>query len=95
MPYALAVVGPVVEFFGGLALVLGAATPFAALALVAFTFVATGIGHRFWEYGGTARVAQVINFEKNMGMIGGLLALFVAGPGSFSVDYLLTKRKSF
>jgi putative oxidoreductase len=94
IPYGLAVVGPIVEFFGGLALVLGVATPWAALALIAFTLVATGIGHRFWEYDGPPRVAQVINFEKNMAMVGGLLALFVAGPGSFSFDHLFARRGS-
>ena len=94
VPYALAVVGPVVEFLGGLALVLGVATPYAVLALIAFMFVATGISHRFWEYAEPARRAQLINFEKNIAMTGGLLALFVAGPGSFSVDHLFTRRKS-
>jgi putative oxidoreductase len=94
IPYALAVVGPIVELFGGLALVLGVATPCAALALIAFTLVATGIGHRFWEYDGPPRVVQVISFEKNMAMVGGLLALFVAGPGSFSFDHLFARRGS-
>ena len=94
VPYALAVVGPVVEFLGGLALVFGVATPYAVLALIAFMFVATGISHRFWEYAEPARRAQLINFEKNIAMTGGLLALFVAGPGSFSVDHLFTRRKS-
>ena len=73
---------------------LGVATPYAALALVAFTLVATGIGHRFWEYDEPVRRAQMINFEKNMAMVGGLLAPLVAGPGSFSFDHLFTRRGS-
>jgi putative oxidoreductase len=67
-------------------------TRFAALALVAFTLVATGISHRFWEFDEAARRGQTINFNKNMTMIGGLLALIVAGPGRFSIDRLAARK---
>jgi putative oxidoreductase len=91
--YPFAVLAAGVEFLGGLALIFGMVTRFAALALVAFTLVATGIAHRFWEFDEAARRGQTINFNKNMTMIGGLLALIVAGPGRFSIDRL-TARKS-
>jgi putative oxidoreductase len=90
--YGLAILGAAVEFFGGLALLLGIATRYAALALIAFTLVATGIAHRFWEFDEAARRAQAINFNKNMSMVGGLLAMIVAGPGRFSLDRLLARR---
>ena len=90
--YPLAVLGAGVEFLGGLALIFGIVTRFAALALVAFTLVATGIAHRFWEFDEAARRGQAINFNKNMTMIGGLLALIVAGPGRFSIDRLAARK---
>ena len=90
--YAFAILGAAVEFAGGLALVLGIATRYAALGLVAFTLAATGIAHRFWEFDEAARRGQAINFNKNMAMVGGLLAILVAGPGRFSFDRLLTRK---
>jgi putative oxidoreductase len=45
------------------------------------------IGHRFWEVTDAAqRGNQLIHFWKNIAMIGGFLALYVAGAGAFSVD---------
>ncbi|MEZ5889543.1 MAG: DoxX family protein [Xanthobacteraceae bacterium] len=67
-------------------------TRFAALALIAFTLVATGIAHRFWESDEAARRGQVTSFNKNMAMIGGLLAVLVAGPGRFSIDRLVARK---
>lgn len=90
--YPLAVLGAGVEFLGGLALIFGIVTRFAALALIAFTLVATGIAHRFWEFDEAARRGQVTSFNKNMAMIGGLLAVLVAGPGRFSIDRLVARK---
>ncbi len=90
--YPLAVLGAGVEFLSGLCLILGIATRYAALAAVAFTLIATGIAHRFWEFDEAARRAQRINFNKNMAIIGGLLALAVAGPGRFSIDRLAGRK---
>jgi putative oxidoreductase len=90
--YPLAVLGAGVEFLGGLALIFGIATRFAALALIAFTLVATGIAHRFWEFDEAARRGQATSFNKNMTMIGGLLALLVAGPGRYSIDRLVARK---
>jgi putative oxidoreductase len=93
--YALAVLGAAVEFFGGLALITGIATRYVVLLVIAFTLVATGIAHRFWEFEGAARRGQATNFNKNMAMIGGMVALFVAGPGRFSIDGLLARRRAW
>jgi putative oxidoreductase len=92
--YAFAILGAAVEFFGGLALITGVATRYVMLLVIAFTLVATGIAHRFWEFEGAARRGQAVNFNKNMAMIGGLIALFVAGPGRLSIDGLLARRRT-
>src|SRR5262249_17089246 len=52
VPYAsaLAPVGACVEFFGGLAIVLGIEVRAAALLMIAFGIVAPLISHRFWPF---------------------------------------------
>ncbi len=85
---ALAPVGASVEFFGGLAIVLGVEVRSAALLMIAFVIVATLISHRFWELQDAARRAQVTQFTKNMAIIGGFVLLHAAGGGRFAVERL-------
>jgi|SRR5215213_747070 len=93
VPLVLGYLAPFVEFFGGLALVLGIGMRYAALFLIAFTLTATWISHTFWTFPeGAQRNQQFTQFWKNVTMTGGLLALFVAGPGRFSLDRWLSKR---
>jgi putative oxidoreductase len=93
IPEFLAYLGPPVEFFGGLAVLLGFATPYAALLMVVFTIIATATSHRFWEFTDPAQHrAQSSNFWKNVSMMGGMLVLFASGGGRFSIDRLLFRR---
>jgi putative oxidoreductase len=85
----LGFIGAYVEFLGGLALVVGFKTRWAALALFVFTIIATGIGHRYWEFADAAmRRNQQSHFFKNVTILGGLLFAFVTGAGRFSIDAL-------
>ncbi len=94
IPEFLAYLGPPVEFFGGLALVVGLATPFAAVLIFVFTVIATATSHRFWEFTDPAQYrAQNTNFWKNVSMMGGMLLLSVTAGGQFSIDYLLVRRR--
>jgi putative oxidoreductase len=93
VPAPLAYIAPFVECFGGLALILGFASRYAALALVIFTIAATWIAHRYWTYPAEQRALQSTQFWKNVAIIGGLVALFVAGPGRLSVDRWLSERR--
>jgi putative oxidoreductase len=87
MSYPLALFAGLIEALGGLAMLAGFQTRYAALLLALFTLVAALIGHRFWEVTDAAqRGNQLIHFWKNIAMIGGFLALYVAGAGAFSVD---------
>jgi len=78
----LMVVGRSVELFGGIALACGIFRRVAAVALVAFLVAATLVGHAFWlaAPGTPVFVGQLINFLKNLAMMGGLL--FVASTQS-------------
>jgi putative oxidoreductase len=85
--YPLALVAGLIEALGGLAILVGFHTRYAALALALFTLVAALIGHRFWEIADAGqRGNQLIHFWKNIAMIGGFVALYVAGGGAFSID---------
>jgi putative oxidoreductase len=86
---AFAPLGAGVEFFGGLAVILGVASRATGLLMVLFVIVATAISHRFWEFEGAIRVAQEINFDKNLCITGGFIMLFAAGAGRLSIDGLL------
>jgi putative oxidoreductase len=92
-PQALAYLAPPVEFFGGLAIMLGLFTEWAAILMVVFTIIATLTSHRYWEFSDPAQYrAQNTNFFKNVTMMGGMLLLFVTAGGRYSLDALLRRR---
>lgn len=90
----LAVIGATVEFVGGIMIVTGFKVRPASLLMILFVIVATGISHRYWEYAdAAARRAQEIQFSKNLSILGGFLLLYGCGPGRFSLDTLLRRRR--
>jgi len=94
LPPFLAYIATPFEFFGAIALIFGFATRYVVIGFVIFMLVATFSSHRYWEFAdAAARRAQDGNFYKNLSMLGGLLALFVCGPGRLSVDNWLRGRK--
>jgi putative oxidoreductase len=70
-----------VELIGGILLVVGWMTRWAALALAGFTFVAALFFHTNFSDS-----MQMIQFMKNVAITGGLLVLFGQGPGRWSID---------
>jgi putative oxidoreductase len=84
----LALAGAAIEFFGGIAVLIGFQTRVAAALMVLFTVAATLIAHRFWEFDGAARATQQSAFFKNLAIAGGYLVLMVSGGGRFSIDRL-------
>ena len=70
------------EIGGGLALVFGFYTRWAALALAAFTLLASLIFHNFWAVPEPEQMVQQINFMKNLSIAGGMLVLAAFGPGA-------------
>jgi putative oxidoreductase len=88
----LAVMGALVEFIGGVSVVLGLATRYAALLMMAFVVAATLISHQFWEAPDAQQHAQAIQFAKNVAIFGGFLFVFVTGGGHFTLDRLWRPR---
>lgn len=81
VPGALLPLVILLELGGGVALVVGLLTRWAALALAAFSIIAALLFHAHF-----GDQAQMINFMKNLTIAGGMLMLFVHGPGAFSID---------
>lgn len=92
MPQILSVVGACCEFFGGLALVLGLFHRYAALLMIVFVIIATLLSHHFWDVAPAAQRGQIIQFIKNVAIIGGILMLFVHGEGRYALDRIFRRR---
>lgn len=87
MPGLATLIAVVMEFFVGLALILGLLTRPLAILLALYTLGTALLGHHFWTLpAGMARVASEINFYKNMSIIAGLLLLYLTGAGKYSID---------
>jgi len=83
-----------VELGGGIALIVGWKTRWAALLLAAFTVLATLLFHNFWAMSGDEVMTNTLFFYKNVAVIGGLLTVFAFGPGRFSIDSRVTRTSS-
>lgn len=82
----LAVLTIVLELVGGLALVFGFYTRWAALALGLFTLLVTFIFHNFWAQPEAQQMIQQLMFMKNISVVGGMFVLAAFGAGAFSLD---------
>lgn len=79
------------ELVIGLALMLGFATRYAALAAFAYVIIATVLAHRYWGYPPEQQGNQFNHFLKNIAIMGGALYVFVLGAGRYSTDRVLTR----
>ncbi|MBL0423364.1 DoxX family protein [Ramlibacter sp. AW1] len=86
LPQVGVAVGLVVELVGGLMLLVGFKTRWAALALALFTLVASFFFHAYWAMPEAQQMMQKLMFDKNMAIVGGLLAFVAFGPGRWSMD---------
>ena len=81
-----AVLAIVIEIVGPLLLLVGLQTRWAALMLAGFTVLATVLFHNFWAMPAEQQFVQQLMFFKNLGVVGGLLALAGLGAGRWSLD---------
>ena len=79
-------IGLLIEIGGGLALLLGWGTRYAAALLAFFTLVATVIFHAYWNVPAEAVAVTKLLFNKNIAIVGGLLAFAAFGAGAWSLD---------
>ncbi len=81
LPEVGAAIAIVVELIGGLMLLVGFKTRWAAAALFLFLIPTLVFFHPFW-----ADPSQATSFWKNVGIMGGLLYAWAFGAGRLSVD---------
>ncbi|PSH63967.1 MULTISPECIES: DoxX family protein [Phyllobacterium] len=81
LPTITAVIVGLVELLGGLAVLVGFQTRYAAVLLGLFTIGAALVGHLVpWDQ------ANQINFYKNLAIAGGFFVLAQHGAGALSID---------
>jgi len=86
LPQVGAAIAIVVELIGGLLILLGYRTRWVAIVMAIFTLAAGILFHAFWLDAPAARMANYINFWKNVSIAGGFLLLVAFGPGRLSLD---------
>ncbi|HXR85756.1 MAG TPA: DoxX family protein [Stellaceae bacterium] len=79
-------VGMAAEILIVISLVLGLETRWGILLGILYVVIATAFAHRYWEYTPPAQGIQYANFYKNLAIIGGLILLYLTGPGAYSID---------
>ena len=85
-PEAMVWLSIIIHITGGILLIVGWKTQWAAWLLVALVVIATAMAHRFWQFDATQYGNQLNHFLKNLAIIGGLLYLASFGAGAMSVD---------
>ena len=86
MPQLLAIGTAALEVAGALLLIVGWQARWAALALAAFTLLASVLFHNFWAMPAEQQMMQQLMFMKNLSVVGGLLVVSGLGAGTLSLD---------
>jgi putative oxidoreductase len=86
-----AIVFPIV---GSLSVIAGFRIRLGAALLLVFLVLATYYFHDFWKFEGPEQQMQMIQFMKNLSMMGTMVFLMANGAGAMSLDAGLAARKS-
>jgi putative oxidoreductase len=79
---------------GSVSVIIGYKARIGAVLLLTFLVLATYYFHAFWKLEGQAQQEQMIQFMKNLSMMGAMLFIAANGSGPMSIDTLLDKRGS-
>ena len=90
-PTVLAYLVGAIDLFGGILILVGYQTRWAAIVLIVFVVLTVVLVHTFWTMDGAARAANQAHFFKNLAIIAALIFLTLLGPGRYSVDGHLAK----
>src|SRR5947208_11105454 len=91
----LLLVGAIVFLVAGsLSVIAGYKARIGAALLFTFLVLASYYFHPFWRLEGQAQQEQMIQFMKNLSMMGAMLFVVANGSGPMSLDSWLTKRSA-
>ena len=85
-PELCAAIAIAAELGLGLLVLVGWQARWAALGLAIFLAVITPIFHNYWALPAAEQMMQKQAFDKNLGVLGGLLVLTAFGAGRWSLD---------
>ncbi|HEV3343278.1 MAG TPA: DoxX family protein [Pirellulales bacterium] len=77
---------------GSVSVIGGYQARFGAALLLVFLVLATYYFHAFWKLEGQAQQEQMIQFMKNLSMMGAMLFVMANGAGPASVDARLARK---
>jgi putative oxidoreductase len=91
-PEVLLPIAVSLELIGGLLVAAGLYARIGGIMLLAFLIPVTFVMHDFWTFEeGPERMNQMINFMKNISIMGGLFLVVAFGAGVCSIDHWLQK----
>ena len=79
---------------GSLSVIAGYKARIGAVLLLTFLVLASYYFHPFWKLEGQAQQEQMIQFMKNLSMMGAMLFIVANGSGPMSLDSWLAKRSA-
>ena len=77
---------------GSVLVIVGYKARIGAALLLTFLVLTSYYFHPFWRLEGQAQQEQMVQFMKNLSMMGAMLFVMANGSGPMSVDSLLGKR---
>jgi putative oxidoreductase len=83
-PVALAI-ATFIELVGGMAIVFGVFSRVSALVMLLYLIPVTLVMHDFWSVGPAQMNIQLVNFLKNLAIMGGLAMVSAFGPGRYCI----------
>jgi putative oxidoreductase len=86
LPHVMLVGAIVFLIAGSLSIIAGYKARIGALLLLVFLAAATYYFHDFWTFEGEQKQQQMIQFMKNLSLMGTMLFVIANGPGAFSLD---------
>ncbi len=92
LPPVSAVVATAVELLVSAAILVGGLTRPLAVLMALYTLATALIGHHYWTMTGAAQAENMVNFYKNVSIMGGFLLLYVTGAGRYSADARLNRN---
>jgi putative oxidoreductase len=93
-PGTLVYIAGLAELAGGLSLVFGFLTRLGAIGLFVYLVITTLYFHNFWALPEPEAKTQMVQFMKNLSIMGGLFMVIAMGPGRFSLDYAMRKPRA-